>query len=610
MATIIDSLIVTLGLDATGFKKGEREVAAGQGRITKNAVAGAAAVDNAEKKLSAAQKARAKEMDARARQVAAGFAKLRNEALGLLAVFTAGSGLKSFVTNTINTAANLGLISANLGKTTEKLQAWQRASERAGGSQNGMVAQLKESAAEIAALQNGLGPSESMQWFLRMGGAAEDLKDGNTYLLARADLIKKIFDSGDVAKSSLMASKMGISEDQYNFIKLGSKAMLDLVAAQEKNSAISEKDAKAALVLRNRWLDFTQAIEATSTRVLVSLIPAFERLMAWLQKVAEWVDDNRDELATWIDDAVKKIIPLLQSLGRALGELDWAGIGRDIRVVATMVGYVADALRLVLDYVTKLGQAGAFKFIGATPWEKLKMIMGGVNDAATVKPGGTPAAVVPQATAAGGTGGVVAQLMALGWSQAQAVGLAANFVAESNLNPAAVGDGGKAYGIGQWHPNRQAAFKEKYGKDIQGSTLAEQVAFAHYELTAGGERGAGFKLSNATSASQAADIVSRHYERPADTAGEAAKRAQMAASIYASMQTANAVAAARMPAKAASSGAGGATGSWGAGNVNNDIRIGTIEVNTQATDAKGVAKEIGPAITRHSFVAQANTGLN
>lgn len=124
---------------------------------------------------------------------------------------------------------------------------------------------------------------------------------------------------------------------------------------------------------------------------------------------------------------------------------------------------------------------------------------------------------------------VVAKLTGLGWSKEQALGLAANFAQESNFNPAAVGDGGRAYGIGQWHPDRQAAFQEFAGKPIQGSSLDEQVAFADYEMRRGRERAAGERLAAATTAAEAASIVSQYYERPADRAGEARRRAMVAA---------------------------------------------------------------------------------
>lgn len=125
---------------------------------------------------------------------------------------------------------------------------------------------------------------------------------------------------------------------------------------------------------------------------------------------------------------------------------------------------------------------------------------------------------------------VISLLKGHGWTNEQAVGIAANLKHESGFDAGAVGDGGKAYGLAQWHPDRQAQFQKQYGKSIKGSTLAEQVAFLNYELREGNEKSAGNRLLAAKDAGDAAAIVSRYYERPADTEGEARKRAATAIS--------------------------------------------------------------------------------
>jgi LysM repeat protein len=116
------------------------------------------------------------------------------------------------------------------------------------------------------------------------------------------------------------------------------------------------------------------------------------------------------------------------------------------------------------------------------------------------------------------------------WSRAQAAGIVANLQTESGLNPGIRGDGGLAYGIGQWHPDRQAAFQRFIGRPIQGSTFEQQLRFVQYELTHT-EAGAGNRLRGAASAYDAGAIVSRYYERPADREGEAARRGQLAQQI-------------------------------------------------------------------------------
>lgn len=111
-------------------------------------------------------------------------------------------------------------------------------------------------------------------------------------------------------------------------------------------------------------------------------------------------------------------------------------------------------------------------------------------------------------------GAVVDFFMAKGWTREQAEGIAANLEQESGFKADAEGDGGQAYGLAQWHPDRQAEFAKKYGKDIRKSTGAEQLEFINHELTRGNEQSAGNSLKTATNAYDAAAIVSRQYERP------------------------------------------------------------------------------------------------
>lgn len=115
-----------------------------------------------------------------------------------------------------------------------------------------------------------------------------------------------------------------------------------------------------------------------------------------------------------------------------------------------------------------------------------------------------------------------------GWTREQATGIVANLDQESRLDTGAIGDGGKAYGVAQWHPDRQEDFKQWAGKDIRQSTLEEQLNFVNYELSQGKERRAGDRLRETSSAGDAASVVSRYYERPKDREGEALRRSEKA----------------------------------------------------------------------------------
>ena len=159
---------------------------------------------------------------------------------------------------------------------------------------------------------------------------------------------------------------------------------------------------------------------------------------------------------------------------------------------------------------------------------------GGGSPAPTGPAGGTPgAANAPGGSEAQRAQQAVTYFESQGWTHAQASGIVANLEHESGLRTGAVGDGGSAYGLAQWHPDRQAAFQQMTGHSIRNSTYAEQLQFVQYELTHG-ERGAAAQLRSTTTAYDAGAAVSRYYERPLNTDSEAASRGASARQVEAS----------------------------------------------------------------------------
>lgn len=92
-------------------------------------------------------------------------------------------------------------------------------------------------------------------------------------------------------------------------------------------------------------------------------------------------------------------------------------------------------------------------------------------------------------------------------------GILGNLIQESGLNPNAVGDGGKAKGIAQWHPDRYKGlvnFSRQQGRNP--NSLETQL---DYVLQEPGESERVLKrMFNTNSASEAAHIFSNIYERP------------------------------------------------------------------------------------------------
>lgn len=104
-----------------------------------------------------------------------------------------------------------------------------------------------------------------------------------------------------------------------------------------------------------------------------------------------------------------------------------------------------------------------------------------------------------------------------GWSKEQAAGIAANLHGESGFKVNAIGDGGSAIGIAQWHKDRQNIYEGLTGKKLENSTFEEQMWFVDWELRNGSFKKAGEKIKGSTSASDAAKLTEKYFEIDATT---------------------------------------------------------------------------------------------
>ena len=118
-----------------------------------------------------------------------------------------------------------------------------------------------------------------------------------------------------------------------------------------------------------------------------------------------------------------------------------------------------------------------------------------------------------------------------GLSAHAAAGIVGNLLQESKLNTKAVGDGGKALGIAQWHPDRQKGLKElakKRGTDIYD--LNTQLEYVWQELN-GNYKSSLEGLLKSRNLDEATTIFMRGYERPSEKYANLKARIQFGQSV-------------------------------------------------------------------------------
>lgn len=376
-----------------------------------------------------------------------------------------------------------------------------------------------------------------------------------------ADRIK-VLQSRDPAAARNLARMFGVEGLLPMLIKGGAGMKAYQEEASRLRGAFTPEMAARATDFALAMNKSSLAVDGLKASVADKLMPVIQPL---LEGFTQWIVANRELIAT-------KVAEYAQLIADWISKIDWKEVWQDTKTAAAglltfcrgvsdtvealggmktvliaigvymaggFVSSAASATMAVAKLVAKmamlggggglglLGKAGILGATGVASYEIASWL--GAGKLGDMAGRGTYDSTHQAGKMETGTSSrAIRSLMAMGWSQAQAAGIAANLKTESGFNTDSVGDNGKAYGIAQWHGDRQAAFKARFGKDIHDAGFDEQLQFLNYELTQGSEQSAGRALRGATSASQAGALVSRYYERPLDADGEASRRGALA----------------------------------------------------------------------------------
>ncbi len=560
--TVIDELVVTLGLDPTQFNTERKNAARDLLGFKQQAKDTAKAVEGDGKKMTEA------------------FGALQKRLLGVAALFLGGMGLKQFAEQVTKVTANTGRMATQLGLTTTELDTWAEMGKRVGASGDEIVGSIANLTSQLEHFRI-TGQGQIVPLFNRMGIS---LLDVNGKAKSTTQLLREMATWAQGKDAKLVTQwfkEMGMSPGMINLLLKGPDAIDKMTKSIHEIGTATDKDAEAAKKLQEQWAALEQRATTLGRALMTILTPALTTVMSLIEKFltpATTADKDGNIISS--------------------GQVDALG---------NVVGNEVDAYGKPLH---KGGPVGP----GIAP------STGG--PASTSAPSGG-AKVRPM----GQTESDVSYLMGLGWSREQAIGIAANIHHESGGRLNATGDGGRAFGLAQWHPDRQRAFRLWAGHDIRQSTRAEQLAFIDYELRQGSEQAAGRALKRARTPGQAAAIVSARYERPAGGYFEARKRAASAERMAKTIPELplGGLTQVSPPNKSFSDALrtlpnpGTSTAAiLNAANRNNvsnvttshQASIGEIHVHTSATDGEGIARDLKPALQRSLLANQANYGQN
>lgn len=305
MATVIDQLVVKLGLDSSDFKKGEKELGS--------------SLDKARKGTEKT----AKQMKDSGKDAAAFFGELQKSALKFMAALAAGRGLYNFVQNTIKGGASLQRLATNLQTNVDSLHRWGQAVKQNGGTAEGFQATIQNLSAGVTELMRG--GNENLRGFLSTLGIGLQDATGKAKSMEQILLdVASAVEAGKLGPSRAnqvnFLQQMGLDDGTINLLLKGRKDVEKALAAQ---TGYNESDAKKALEYEQKWLQAQEKINGymreITYKLLPSLIPAIDAIGTAVSNMAPYVAKMVDGFVTLNEKTDGWLANLLLALGAVKG---------------------------------------------------------------------------------------------------------------------------------------------------------------------------------------------------------------------------------------------------------------------------------------------------
>lgn len=301
--TVIDSLIVKLGLDSSDFEDGQKRVDEGLDETKKTA------------------EKTGKDIEQSGKRAASFFGQIEKAAIKFFAVLTVGRGIQAFASTVLETGAQLDRMSGRLGTSADTLSRWAGAVRQSGGTTESFLGTVQGLSSAMTELKL-TGTTGILPYLQALGVSVSDAegkaKPMEQLLGDIGDKLNALPNRGDAFN---IGRNLGIDDGTINLLMKGRDEVNRLLAAQK---AYSDADARAAREASEKWEGVKLNIERTTQALVIKALPIIERLSNAMLKFADTA------------------VPVILKIADGFGELDKATGGWS----TTLLGVLA-TLRLI-----------------------------------------------------------------------------------------------------------------------------------------------------------------------------------------------------------------------------------------------------------------------
>lgn len=282
MATVIDTLFLELGIDASKFSAEAEAATEKLGKMEK-------AFDKSE--AAAKKKAeQAKKNEAQFKQLEKSIGGLVKGFASFTALLLGSTGLTKLATDAAQANRELDNLSKNLGVSSKELAAWQGAAGMAGGSAEGLSGYMQSLSGNMTSLVM-MGDTSMLPYFNALGVS---MLDGSGKARQLDDVLLDLADSMhgmDRVQAFNLAKQMGMDDGTANTLLKGRQEVERLLALQnnlyrsnDEDMAASQKLAETRAYLNQQWESLLLMLGNALIPVLTEVVKIASGFMDYLMR--------------------------------------------------------------------------------------------------------------------------------------------------------------------------------------------------------------------------------------------------------------------------------------------------------------------------------------
>lgn len=324
MATVIDSLFIELGLDTTKFDAAQKK-----------------SIEQLRKFDTQSQKAQ-KNTQAETKKTTEGFDKATQSLVSFGTAFVGISTFTDFVSGMTSTNAALSRNSSLFSMSAHELDAWGGVLKSVGGDASNFQSSIQNIQSAVASMNLG-GDQRAFQSALSQLGALNsvDLITGEVDFYKLADALKAFKEAYGAQSAFSLAQQIGLDKPTFMALQQGADAVHKLKDASSQHSKVTDENTAAAAKLQSKMGDVENAFGGVKNKIMDQMYPSLITLASGMESVI-------DKTVEW-DDALGGLFSKTSAISGTL--LALAGVMKVISIIPGPIGFAAK--------LASIGLAGA-----------------------------------------------------------------------------------------------------------------------------------------------------------------------------------------------------------------------------------------------------------